>query len=276
MPQAKNYLEFAAGFAEANGEAIVAAFNNDDIVPYVKPDGTRATNIDDSINDNFIHDLERIDAWRSHEVVGEERSRASSVDSRHRWIIDPLDGTHRVLDVLAKKNACQSFSYEELSCGIAIAKEYDGMLEAAVFYNPFKRELFLAAAGLGATLNGNIIRTKIQSPHIENYDYCYWPGAEPDARAMKEIFGHPPAGSGSAIYQACEVACGRSAFSIFPGRSEKTLHDVAAGILIAKESGAVVSDFSGNPHDLRGVWHGAVYSSDIETHERVLDTLAAW
>lgn len=275
MPEVENYLQFAAEFAEVNGEAIVAAFDNDDIVPYVKPDGTRATNLDDSINNNFIHNLEQVDVWRSHEVVGEERSQISSVDSRHRWIIDPLDGTHRVLDVLAKRNAGQSFSYEELSCGIAIAKEYDGMLEAAVFYNPFKRELFLAAAGLGATLNGNIIRTKIQSPHIENYDYCYWPGAEPDARVVQATFGYSPAGGGSAIYQACEVASGRSAFSIFPGRSEKTLHDVAAGILIASESGAVVSDLSGNPHDLRGTWHGAVYASDAKTHERVLGALAA-
>lgn len=274
MTRPENYLQFAAEFATANGEAIVAAFENSDIVPYVKSDGTRATNLDDSINDNFIHDLEET-PWRLHEVVGEERSQMSSVDSRHRWIIDPLDGTHRVLDVLAKKNAGKSFSREELSCGIAIAKEYDGMLEAAVFYNPFKCELFLAATGLGATLNGNTIRTKIQSPHIESYDYCYWPGAEPDARVVQAIFDHPPAGGGSAIYQACEVACGRSAFSIFPGRSEKTLHDVAAGILIAKESGAVVSDLSGNPHNLRGTWHGAVYASDVETHGRALGALAA-
>ena len=40
MPEVENYLQFAAEFAEVNGEAIVAAFDNDDIVPYVKPDAT--------------------------------------------------------------------------------------------------------------------------------------------------------------------------------------------------------------------------------------------
>ncbi len=76
-------------------------------------------------------------------------------------------------------------------------------------------------------------------------------------------------GDYSAIYQGCMVASGKSAFSIFPGR---TAHDIAPAAILVAEAGGKVTDIDGEPHDFRSALHGAVFSNMI-AHCAVIELL---
>ena len=79
----------------------------------------------------------------AHQILAEEGS-VGGDDPRHRWIVDPLDGTTNYAHGL--RIFCVSVGYER-----------DGTLAAGAVYDPSMDELFLATAGGGATLNGQPI-----------------------------------------------------------------------------------------------------------------------
>src|SRR5216684_2331364 len=82
-------------------------------------------------------------AFPSHAILAEE-SGASAQSSEHRWIIDPLDGTTNF-----------AHGFPQFCVSIAYARR--GRLELAVVFDALKRELFVAARGGGARLNGRPI-----------------------------------------------------------------------------------------------------------------------
>src|ERR1700733_526086 len=77
--------------------------------------------------------------------LGEERGLVPGTDKTHRWIVDPLDGTTNFL------HAIPHFA-------INIALERDGMIVAAVTYNPVSNDMFWAERGRGAYLNDRRLR----------------------------------------------------------------------------------------------------------------------
>src|SRR5690349_7915036 len=83
-------------------------------------------------------------AFPQHAILAEE-SGANEARSAHRWIIDPLDGT-------------TNFAHGFPQFCVSIAYEKRGRVELAVVLDAFKREMFLAARGRGARLNGKPIR----------------------------------------------------------------------------------------------------------------------
>src|SRR6201985_1719101 len=78
--------------------------------------------------------------WPDHDLVGEEGSRRET-GSDFRWYIDPLDGT---------TNFAHGFP---VFC-VSIALEHKGQRIAGVIYDPSRDEMFAAAKGSGAILNG--------------------------------------------------------------------------------------------------------------------------
>src|SRR5690348_459623 len=82
-------------------------------------------------------------AFPDHAILAEE-SGASARHSFHRWIIDPLDGT-------------TNFAHGFPQFCVSIAYEHRGRLELGVVFDALKRELFVAARGRGARLNGRPI-----------------------------------------------------------------------------------------------------------------------
>src|SRR3954463_7485351 len=75
----------------------------------------------------------------------EESGASAGSDSRHRWIVDPLDGTTNFL------HGIPHFA-------ISIALERDGEIVAAVVYDPTRDEMFWAEKGIGAYLNDRRLR----------------------------------------------------------------------------------------------------------------------
>ncbi|MGH2410264.1 MAG: inositol monophosphatase family protein, partial [Chloroflexota bacterium] len=78
-----------------------------------------------------------------HRILAEEGATGAEI-SPYRWLIDPVDGT-------------TNFAHNVPAFAVSIGVERDDQLQAGVVYNPATDELFAAALGHGATLNGQPI-----------------------------------------------------------------------------------------------------------------------
>lgn len=198
-----------------------------------------------------------------HAVLGEEgaASGLETQSSRHRWIIDPIDGTTNYAHGLA------------LFC-VSIALEIDGRTDLGVVYDPMAEELFTVERGGGARLNGELIHVT-DCRDIGDALLCTgFP------YSVREKPGHLIAGFaefmkqsravrrlGSAALDLCYVAAGR-----FDGFYEESLKswDVAAGALLVEEAGGRVSGTAGEPFTPHA---GHIVASNGHLHEAMLSTL---
>jgi myo-inositol-1(or 4)-monophosphatase len=167
-------------------------------------------------------------------IVAEEGgTRSGSAD--WRWLVDPLDGT-------------VNYAHQVPFFAVSIACVRGDEVRLGVVLNPASGELFTARAGGGARLNGQPIRVSPETRVSESllatgFPYDLGPGFKSltarflrclrAARGVRRI--------GSAALDLCYTACGR-----FAGYWENCLQpwDSAAGILIVREAGGTVSDFS--------------------------------
>jgi myo-inositol-1(or 4)-monophosphatase len=188
--------------------------------------------------------LRRIaDHFPGHDVLAEESGAAAPRGARVRWLLDPLDGT---------TNFAHNYPFFCVSVGV----EVDGALAAGAVYDPVRDEMFAAAAGHGATLDGAPIRVSAVA-RLE--DALLVTGFPYDVRrdpaphlGLFEAFLVRAQGvrrDGSAALNLCYLAMGR-----FDGFWESHLSpwDVAAGALIVREAGGAVTDFDGGPFRLEG------------------------
>ncbi|NVM57656.1 MAG: inositol monophosphatase [Desulfobacterales bacterium] len=180
-------------------------------------------------------------AFPEHTVVAEESGITLGTDP-HEWIIDPLDGTTNY-----------AHSLPEFSVSIAFACEGDPVF--GLVLNPVTRELFCGARGQGATLNGRPIRVSRSQRVSESLLVTGFPyEMQPVLRALMSRFERCLMAAqgvrrlGSAALDLCYVACGR-----FEGFWEQNLApwDTAAGVVIAQEAGASISDFSNTPYSTK-------------------------
>ncbi len=175
-------------------------------------------------------------AYPQHAFLGEESGRSGHAGSEFVWIIDPLDGTTNYLHGIPHY-------------AVSIALQYQGRLEQAVIYDPVKDELYTASRGGGAYLNSRRIRvTGLKGlegallgtgiPFREDQPI------EPFLATLRGMLG-PIAGirrAGSAALDLAYVAAGR-----LDGYWEFGLRpwDMAAGLLLVREAGGMVTDFAG-------------------------------
>lgn len=152
------------------------------------------------------------------------------------WIIDPLDGT---------TNFIHRYPFFATSVAVRAGRE----LRAGAVYDPVRDEMFAAALGRGATLNGSPIRV---SPCQGLSDALLVTGFPFRSLSILPRFldsldrliraSSGVRRDGSAALDCCYVACGR-----YDGFWECALSawDIAAGALIIREAGGVVTDFEG-------------------------------
>jgi myo-inositol-1(or 4)-monophosphatase len=169
-------------------------------------------------------------------LLFEEGGASQGSDTRHRWIVDPLDGTTNFL------HGIPHFA-------ISIALERDGEIVAGVVYEPTRDEMFCAEKGLGAYVNDRRCRVSARRQLGEAVigtgmpfgDRAGQPSyAETLAAVMTATSGIRR--MGSAALDLAYVAAGR-----FDGFWEFGLQpwDLAAGILLVREAGGYVSDMAG-------------------------------
>jgi len=164
-------------------------------------------------------------------------------EKNYLWIIDPLDGT-------------TNFIHGAPPVAISIALMENKELVLGVIYEIFMDECFYAWKNSGAFLNGNPIKvSQTQSLNdfliATGFPYQNFDRITPFMRSLEFFFNntHGVRRLGSAATDLAYVACGR-----YDAFYEYNLSpwDVAAGALIVKEAGGMVSDFKGNDNFLFG------------------------
>ena len=195
-------------------------------------------------------------------IIGEELSPETEVEREGvTFLVDPLDGTTNFLH-----------GYPEYS--VSIAAVIDGELVAGVVRNLARPETFTATRGGGAFMNGDKITV---SKETEPYRALIGTGfpfkrhdlLEKYAQQFIKVSSHT-AGvrrAGSAAVDLSNLACGR-----FDAFWELVLApwDIAAGTLIVREAGGIVTDLAGNRKELA---HGPVVAGNPEIHPWLLRLL---
>ncbi len=161
--------------------------------------------------------------------LGEE-SGTSGDESKGMWVVDPIDGTTNFIRKLPPY-------------AISIAYLKGGQPRAAAVYAPLTGEMFSAYEGGGAFLNGQPIHVTDTTDPVECILGLSFAHRHPvEAQRMFELIPrlalqvNDLRRLGSAAYDLCCVACGR--YDAFIER-KLYIYDIAAGVLIAREAGAV-------------------------------------
>jgi myo-inositol-1(or 4)-monophosphatase len=194
----------------------------------------------------------------SYGFLGEEGGLSAGPDAEHVWVVDPLDGT---------MNFVRGVPF--FAVNIALARA--GEVIAGVTYIPMMDEMFWAEAGGGAFLNGQPIRVA-KTERLE--DAVLAIGIPFAGKPRQEQFLHeiaqltPRVASvrrlGAGAVDTAYVACGR-----FDAYWEQAVSpwDLAAGAVIVREAGGVVTDTTGGPLDIMG---GNVLNSAPGIHAALL------
>lgn len=195
-----------------------------------------------------------------HAVLAEE-SGAHETGGNVRWIVDPLDGT---------TNFAHNYPFFCVSIGVEVA----GELAAGVVYDPIRDELFAAAVGQGATLNGRAIQVS-DIPRVDQgllvTGFPYGVREHPERSVpVFQAFLTRAQGvrrDGSAALNLCYLACGR-----FDGFWEGDLSpwDMAAGVLIVREAGGKVTGYDGGAFHLEA---REILGTNGEIHEEMREIL---
>ncbi|HEV2490448.1 MAG TPA: inositol monophosphatase family protein [Candidatus Acidoferrales bacterium] len=231
-----HFLDVAVDAAREAGETLVTEFDRPQKLSY-KGEVDIVTEADRKSEALIVERLRS--HFPGHAILGEEGGASgAAATARYRWFVDPLDGT---------TNFAHGFPVFAVSIGLL---ENGEPLVAAV-YNPVTREMYTAMRGEGAyrgqkrihvseigALAKSLLATgfpshkRMQNPNI----HYYWEFT---------LRSHGVRRAGSAALDLCSVACGQ-----FEGFWEFGLKqwDTAAGILLVREAGGTVTDFSGRPY----------------------------
>ena len=217
------------------------------------------TSADERTERMLVAELSR--ARPNYNFLVEEQGAIEGSDKSHRFIIDPLDGTTNFL------HGIPHFS-------ISIALEREGQIVSAVVYNPVTDEMFFAERGQGAFLNDRRLRVAARKLLRESLFSTGIPflGRDGHEGFLKELGAVMGVSSGvrrfgSAALDLAYVAAGR-----YDGFWERGLApwDIAAGMLLVREAGGVVTDLSGRTRMLET---GDVLAANETLHPQLLKLL---
>ncbi len=178
------------------------------------------------------------------------------------WYVDPLDGTANFLHRLE-------------AVGVSIALVADGRPVVGVVHVPMLDRTYRATTGGGAYRDGVAIRVGERAP-AQAISATGFPFRRPDLRPRYLEAFHRAFATfedlrrlGSASLDLCWTAEG-----VFDGYFELALGtwDVAAGAVIVREAGGVVTDWDGDPD--AWLWSGDIVAAPPQVHPTLLDICA--
>ena len=155
---------------------------------------------------------------KNYSILSEENGSKINKESKKTWIIDPIDGTTNFL------HGIPHFA-------ISIALQSENEIISGLIFDPIKNELFFAEKNNGAFLNNQRIKVSKK----KNINTCLFATGGKDKSSVDLTTRK----SGSAALDMAYVAAGR-----YDGYFQSNLNiwDIAAGIVIVKESGGIVSE----------------------------------
>ena len=172
------------------------------------------TNSDKKAEKIIIEEL--LKSKKRFSIISEEKGEIKNEDLENTWIIDPIDGT-------------LNFLHGVPHFAISIAHRYKDEILSGLIFDPIKNEMFYAEKNNGAFYNNQRIRVS----NKKLIDECLFGSNE------KNINNLSIRNLGSAALDMAYVGSGR-----FDGFFQKNLQiwDIAAGIIIVKEAGGVMSE----------------------------------
>jgi myo-inositol-1(or 4)-monophosphatase len=230
-------LNIATRAARAAGNTMMRALPRVNVIKkFEKGTNDFVTEIDQNVEREIIHLIHSF--YPDHGILAEEGGQfeGKNKGQDYLWIIDPIDGT-------------TNFMHGFPQFAVSIAVQYKGRIEHGVVYDPVRQELFSATRGSGAFLNDHRIRVSSQRQISGALIGTGFPAHRPELfETYFETFKNVSlAGvnirrAGSAALDLVYVAAGRLdgfwEFGLKPW-------DIAAGALLIREAGGLISDLSG-------------------------------
>ena len=200
------------------------------------------TNADKKVEQALIKELSK----KKYSIISEETGTIIKENNNNFWIIDPIDGTTNFL------NGIPHFA-------ISIALKIKNEIISGVIYDPIKDEMFYAEKNNGAYLNNKRIRVSKKN----NLDNCLFAsGGKNEIKTKLNIRKF-----GSASLDLAYVAAGR-----YDGYWQRELSywDIAAGIIILKESGGYVENMGGKSFNEKKI---DIVASNSKIHKEMTNFL---
>ena len=187
---------------------------------------------------------ELIKSKKNYSIVSEEAGYIKNKDSDNEWIIDPIDGT-------------LNFLHGVPHFAISIALRSNNEIVSGLIFDPIKDEMFFAEKNNGAFLNNQRIKV---SKKKEINACLFATGGN-----QKSNISLTTRNSGSAALDMAYVASGR-----YDGYFQNNLNlwDIAAGIIIVKESGGIVNEINLLKNE-----HIDIRASSTAINEKMLEKL---
>ncbi len=191
------------------------------------------TRVDKESEQIILYTIKR--KFPDHHFLAEESVREDDT-GEYRWIIDPLDGTTNFIH-----------GYPVFS--VSIALELKSEVIMGLVYDPLRHEIFTAEKGKGTFLNGKPVRVS-SVPDLSNslvttgFPFRRKDLIDPYLRLFKNIFYQVSdiRRAGSAALDLASLAAGRCDCFFEIGLGP---WDIAAGSILIKEAGGIVTDFGG-------------------------------
>ena len=200
----------------------------------LKGPGDYVTASDKKVEKILIDELQK--ARPDYSILSEEAGKINNGKS-FRWVIDPIDGTSNFL------HGIPHFA-------ISIGLEHNKEIICGIVYDPIKDEMFTAEKGNGSYMNNQRMRVSTRSKLKDCIIFSGGPryGSENKELIFKEYKKFSSKVNiairklGSASLDMAYIAAGRC-----DGFWQRDLNywDIAAGIILVKESGGFVTDFNG-------------------------------
>ncbi|WP_301099444.1 inositol-1-monophosphatase [Otariodibacter sp.] len=219
------------------------------------------TAIDKAAEEAIIEVIRK--SYPDHTIVGEESGLLSADNSDVQWVIDPLDGT---------TNFIKRFPHFSVSIAIRV----NGRTEVGVVYDPIRNELFTAVRGEGAKLNEFRLRVDNDRRDLQGavlatgFPFKVAKHTTAHLNMIEGLMNNGVADfrrTGSAALDLAYVASGR-----VDGYFEIGLKpwDCAAGDIIAREAGALVTNFVGGTNYLKS---GNLVAGNARVVKEILNTI---
>ena len=231
-------VNIALRAARKAGEFIVRASDELDRIDIrTKSANDFVSEVDLQSEQEIIRALQR--TYPDHAILAEESGRSGPEDAEYTWVIDPLDGT---------TNFLRSIPHYAVSIACLRGKR----IEHAVIVDPVRREEFTASRGKGAQFNGTRMRVSglvslegallgTGIPFKGHHEKSLPAYADTLAKLAAECAGIRR--GGAAALDLDYVAAGRLDAFWALGLSP---WDMAAGALLVREAGGLVSDMDGS------------------------------
>jgi len=198
------------------------------------------TNSDKKVEKIIIEELTK--SRKKFSILSEEIGEVINSDKDSYWIIDPIDGT---------TNFLHGVPHFAISIALKIKEE----IVSGLIFDPIKNEMFYAEKNCGAYFNNQRIRVSKK----KNLSECLFAtGGKDEINNNLNIRK-----SGSAALDMAYVGAGR-----YDGYFQKNLNiwDIAAGIIIIKESGGRINDINYSSNEVIKVLAGSnsIYEKMLE------------